>query len=154
VNNPVRHNGILVKLEDIRLTLYQQAEEKDEFLANCSIWHMKVPLIVFATVKMHESNRVMRQFRCTQCIPLQPQELNDLHKIDMQGRLEEDRETFQKKYIEIWQDMYDYLLMCEPFLIPKLATSLDYMNWFSHHGKSYLLSASKRSRQRRRMRPR
>ncbi|KAH1047574.1 hypothetical protein J1N35_038358 [Gossypium stocksii] len=28
----------------------------DEFFANCNIWHVKVSLIVFVTMEMHESN--------------------------------------------------------------------------------------------------
>ncbi|KAK5842061.1 hypothetical protein PVK06_004389 [Gossypium arboreum] len=62
----------------------------EEFLANRSIWHVKVSLIVFATVEMHKFNRVMRQFGCTQCILQQLQELDDLHKNDMRGRPDED----------------------------------------------------------------
>ncbi|KAG8475352.1 hypothetical protein CXB51_032163 [Gossypium anomalum] len=31
-----------------------------EFLANYNIWQVKVPLIVYTTVEMHESDRVMQ----------------------------------------------------------------------------------------------
>ncbi|MBA0763634.1 hypothetical protein Gotri_013060 [Gossypium trilobum] len=37
----------------------------DEFLANHRIWHVKVSLIMFATVEIHEFNRAMQQFECT-----------------------------------------------------------------------------------------
>ncbi|MBA0856208.1 hypothetical protein Goshw_024703 [Gossypium schwendimanii] len=73
-------------------------------------------------VEMHESDQVIWQIWCTQHIPPQPQELDDLHKIDMRGRLEEDWTTFHKKYIEFWHKQYE---------------------------KPYLLSVSKRSRQHR-----
>ncbi|MBA0549879.1 hypothetical protein Golob_020880, partial [Gossypium lobatum] len=169
-NNPARHSGIPTELEDIRLALDQQTEEEFvwmpyanpriqecipvEFLANRNIWQVKVPLIVFATVEMHESNRVMRQFGCMQRIPSSPQKLDDLHNIDLRGRLEEDWSSFHQKYIEIWQRRYDYLPTREPFLTLELATSPDYMDWFRHNGKPYLLSALERSRQRHRRRQR
>ncbi|MBA0765382.1 hypothetical protein Gotri_014589 [Gossypium trilobum] len=51
-------------------------------------------------VEMHESDQVMQQIWCTQHIPQQPQELDDLHKIDVWGRLEEDWTTFHKKHHE------------------------------------------------------
>ncbi|MBA0682125.1 hypothetical protein Goari_023867 [Gossypium aridum] len=79
-----------------------------EFLVNHNIWQVKVPLIIFATVKIHESN----------------------------------------------QRRYDYLPMREPFLMPNLATSLVYMDWFRHNGKSYLLSTVEISRKHHRNRPR
>ncbi|MFQ6630914.1 hypothetical protein Gotur_008681, partial [Gossypium turneri] len=72
--------------------------------------------------------QLMGKFGCTQCIPPQPQELNDLNMIDMRGRLDEDWATFHKKYIKIWQHMYNYLPTREPFLMPELATTLDYMD--------------------------
>ncbi|MBA0715809.1 hypothetical protein Golax_014690, partial [Gossypium laxum] len=61
--------------------------------------------------------------------------------------------TFHKKHIEIWQHMYGYLSTREPFFMPKLVTSSDYMDWFRNHGKPYLLLVSEKSRQRRRRRP-
>ncbi|MBA0770214.1 hypothetical protein Gotri_018876 [Gossypium trilobum] len=66
---------------------------------------------------------------------------------------ESDRTTFHKKHIEIWQHMYGYLSTREPFFTPKLVTSSDYMDWFTNHGKPYLLQVSEKSRQRRRRRP-
>ncbi|MBA0877459.1 hypothetical protein Goshw_013284, partial [Gossypium schwendimanii] len=46
-----------------------QAVIPDEFLQNPNAWHAKVALISYATVKMHQSDRVLRQFRCRQPIP-------------------------------------------------------------------------------------
>ncbi|MBA0666583.1 hypothetical protein Goklo_002980, partial [Gossypium klotzschianum] len=53
----------------------------------------------------------------------------------------------------MWERRYDFFPTCESFLTLKLAASLDYMDCFRHNGKSYLLPASKRSRQHRRRRP-
>ncbi|KAK5818757.1 hypothetical protein PVK06_023702 [Gossypium arboreum] len=60
-----------------------------EFLANHNIWHVKVPLVIFAMIEIHESNLVMQQFGCTQRILSPPEELDDLYKIDLRGRLKE-----------------------------------------------------------------
>ncbi|KAG8489276.1 hypothetical protein CXB51_017324 [Gossypium anomalum] len=76
----------------------------------------------------HASNYWGRCQTGLRCILPQPQELNDLNMIDMRGRLDEDWATFRKKYIEIWQHMYNYLPTRKPFLTPELATTLDYMD--------------------------
>ncbi|MBA0767530.1 hypothetical protein Gotri_016403 [Gossypium trilobum] len=54
----------------------------------------------------------------------------------------------------MWQHRYDYLPTHEPFLTPKLATSPNYIDWFRHNNKSYLLPNAKRSMQHRHKRPR
>ncbi|MBA0556063.1 hypothetical protein Golob_026197, partial [Gossypium lobatum] len=82
------------------------------------------------------------------------EKLDDLHKIDLRGKHKEDWPTFHKKYIKMWQRRYDYFSTCEPFLVPELATSADYMDWFRHNDKLYLLATLERSRQCRRRRPR
>ncbi|MBA0721815.1 hypothetical protein Golax_009319 [Gossypium laxum] len=43
-----------------------------ELLVNLNIWDVKVSLIVYSTVEMHESYRVMRQIGFRQTIPLPP----------------------------------------------------------------------------------
>ncbi|MBA0705364.1 hypothetical protein Golax_017564, partial [Gossypium laxum] len=84
-----------------------------------------------------------------------PTELEDIRlALDQQTEEEEDWSSFHQKYIEIWQRRYDYLPTRKPFLTPELATSPDYMDWFRHNGKPYLLSALERSRQRRHTRQR
>ncbi|KAH1122797.1 hypothetical protein J1N35_005957 [Gossypium stocksii] len=77
-NNPTSHSSIPTELKDILLALDEEIEEDfiwmpytdlriqeyvpEEFLANRNIWHVKVSLVFFVTVEMHESDRVMRQF--------------------------------------------------------------------------------------------
>ncbi|MBA0648060.1 hypothetical protein Goklo_015846 [Gossypium klotzschianum] len=34
----------------------------EEFFVNPNIWHVKIPLVVYIIMEMHESNRVLRQF--------------------------------------------------------------------------------------------
>ncbi|MBA0583697.1 hypothetical protein Gorai_014544, partial [Gossypium raimondii] len=113
-NNPTRHNSIPTKLEGICLVLDQQTKAEflwmpyadpriqeyvsTKFLANHNIWNVKVPLIIFAIIEMHESNQVMRQFGCTLRIPPPPQELDDLHNTKLRERLKEDWPAFHKKH--------------------------------------------------------
>ncbi|MBA0636087.1 hypothetical protein Godav_025480, partial [Gossypium davidsonii] len=35
----------------------------DDYFQNPNAWHVKVSLVNFATVKMHQSDRILRQFR-------------------------------------------------------------------------------------------
>ncbi|MBA0878116.1 hypothetical protein Goshw_014432, partial [Gossypium schwendimanii] len=47
-------------------TLYKdptiRAVIPDEFFQNLNIWHVKVLLVNYATVEMHQTDRVLRQF--------------------------------------------------------------------------------------------
>ncbi|KAK5772957.1 hypothetical protein PVK06_049259 [Gossypium arboreum] len=77
-NHLASYVGIPTSLEDIRLLLDQLSEAKfqwtpyedpairtvilDEFFQNPNIWHVKVPLVNYAIVEMHQSDRVLRQF--------------------------------------------------------------------------------------------
>ncbi|KAH1106586.1 hypothetical protein J1N35_010354 [Gossypium stocksii] len=70
--------GIPTSLEDIRLLLDHRSEAQfewtlyedpviravipDEFLQNPNIWHVKAPMVTYAIVEMHQSDRVLRQF--------------------------------------------------------------------------------------------
>ncbi|MBA0696520.1 hypothetical protein Goari_003066, partial [Gossypium aridum] len=69
-NHSPSYEGIPTVLEDIRLLLDQRSEAHtpyedstiraiilDEYLQNPSIWHVRVPLVNYATIKMHQTNR-------------------------------------------------------------------------------------------------
>ncbi|KAG8501488.1 hypothetical protein CXB51_004002 [Gossypium anomalum] len=65
-NHSVSYVGIPTSLEDIRLLLDQRSEAEDltiravipdEFLQNPNVWHVKVPLVNYATMEMHQSDR-------------------------------------------------------------------------------------------------
>ncbi|MBA0810966.1 hypothetical protein Gohar_002907 [Gossypium harknessii] len=127
-NNDVSHVGILNKLKDMRLLLDQQSNAElgwmlysdpriqecipTEFFINHNIWHVKVSLIVFVMVEMHESNRVM---------------LNKLHKIDLRGRTGEDCYKFMPNISIFGNIGMIFIPMCEPIVQLNLATSSDYM---------------------------
>ncbi|KAG8499333.1 hypothetical protein CXB51_005850 [Gossypium anomalum] len=98
-NHSASYVGIPTSLEDIRLLLDQQSEAKfqwtpyeyptiravisDEFLQNPNVWHVKVPLVNYATVEMHESDRVLWQFGFRQPIFVAPEVFDDEHKVDL-----------------------------------------------------------------------
>ncbi|MBA0878621.1 hypothetical protein Goshw_001471, partial [Gossypium schwendimanii] len=48
-----------------------------EYLQNPNAWHVKVALINYATVEMHQSDRVLRQFGCRQSIFVAPEVFDD-----------------------------------------------------------------------------
>ncbi|MBA0850699.1 hypothetical protein Goshw_004605 [Gossypium schwendimanii] len=68
--------GIPTTLKDIRLLLDQRSEAHfqwtpyedpsiravipDEFFQNLNIWHVKVPLVNYVIVEMHQMDRVLR----------------------------------------------------------------------------------------------
>ncbi|MFQ6629655.1 hypothetical protein Gotur_006798 [Gossypium turneri] len=98
-NHPASYTRLPTSLEDIRLLLDQQSEAQfqctsyedltiravipDEYLQNLNSWHVKVPLVNYSTVEMHQSDRVLRQFGCRQPIPVAPEVFDDQHKIDL-----------------------------------------------------------------------
>ncbi|KAG8483347.1 hypothetical protein CXB51_022549 [Gossypium anomalum] len=104
-NHSTSYVEIPTSFEDIRLLLDQRSEAE-------------VPLVNYATVEMHQSDRVLRQFRFRQPIPLAPEE-----------------------------NRYDYIPTRELTIVPELACVAEYMPWFRIHGKLYLLSEEERRRQ-------
>ncbi|MFQ6633847.1 hypothetical protein Gotur_012392 [Gossypium turneri] len=77
-NNSASYVGIPTALEDIRLLLDQLPEAQfqwilcedlviravipEEFFQNLNSWHVKVQLVNYATVEIHQTNRVLQQF--------------------------------------------------------------------------------------------
>ena len=49
-----------------------------------------VPIICFATVEIHQADRVMRQFGLRQNIPPEPVNLDQVHRDDLRGRNDRD----------------------------------------------------------------
>ncbi|KAH1082655.1 hypothetical protein J1N35_022416 [Gossypium stocksii] len=68
--------GLSDELQDIRLLLDERSKAD----------HVMMSLVVYATVEMHESDEVLRQFGFRQTIPSAPQDIEDLHHINLRRR--------------------------------------------------------------------
>ncbi|MBA0786403.1 hypothetical protein Gotri_027220, partial [Gossypium trilobum] len=55
----------------------------DEFFQNPNIWHVKVLLVSYATVEMHQTDRVLQQFGLRQLILVAHKVVDNKHKIDL-----------------------------------------------------------------------
>ncbi|MBA0577292.1 hypothetical protein Golob_024390, partial [Gossypium lobatum] len=108
------------------------------FPFNPNIGHVRVPLVSYATIEMHQTNRVLHQFRFRQPIPVALEVLDDEHKIDLR-QSDTDWPLFHSKYIEMWKNQYDNIPTHELIIISELVCDPDYMPWFRIHGKPYLL---------------
>ncbi|KAH1064484.1 hypothetical protein J1N35_029471 [Gossypium stocksii] len=161
-NHLASYIGIPTSPEDIRLLLDQRSEVQfewilyedsairavipDEFFQNLNIWHVKVPMVTYAIVEMHQSDRVLRQFGFRQPIPVTPEKLDDEHEIDLR-LINTDWPRYWSNYIKMWENQYDYKRTRESIIVPKLACVPEYMPWFRIYGKPYLLSKEERRRQ-------
>ncbi|KAG8488653.1 hypothetical protein CXB51_016716 [Gossypium anomalum] len=86
----------------------------NEFFQNLNIWHVKIPLVNYAIVEIHQSDRVLRQFRFRQSIPVEPEVLDDEHKVDLR-LLNTDWLKHWSEYIEMWENrIHD-----KPYLLSK-----------------------------------
>ncbi|MBA0810633.1 hypothetical protein Gohar_002605, partial [Gossypium harknessii] len=81
-NHGASYVGLPEQLEDIRLLLDQRPKSE-------SMWDVNVPLIVYATMEMHESDRVIQQFGWRQKILPPPYDMEALHKLDLRGKTNE-----------------------------------------------------------------
>ncbi|KAK5802063.1 hypothetical protein PVK06_029644 [Gossypium arboreum] len=70
---------------EFQWTLYEDSTIRavipDEYLQNLNAWHVKVPLVNFAIVEMHQLDRVLRQFGFRKPIPVAPDVLDDHHRM-------------------------------------------------------------------------
>ncbi|KAG8497430.1 hypothetical protein CXB51_008751 [Gossypium anomalum] len=161
-NRSASYVGIPNSLEDIQLLLDQRSDTQfewtpyddpairavipDEYVQNPNAWHVKVPLVNYAKVEMHQSDRVLRQFGFRQPIPVAPEVFDEEHKADLR-LLNMDWPRYWSGYIEMWKNRYDYIPTRESIIVPELACVPEYMPWFRIHGKPYLLSEEERRRQ-------
>ncbi|MBA0656009.1 hypothetical protein Goklo_008414, partial [Gossypium klotzschianum] len=153
-NHSASYVGIPTALEDIWLLLDQRSEAQfpwtpyedpkirsvilDEFFQNPNIWHVKVLLVNNATVEMHQTNRVLRQFGFRQLILMAPEMFDDKHKIDV-PQSNTNWPIFWSEYIKMRENWYDHIPTREPIIVPELACAPDYIPWFKIQGKPYLL---------------
>ncbi|KAK5839986.1 hypothetical protein PVK06_008846 [Gossypium arboreum] len=92
---------------------------------------------------MHQTDRVLRQFKFRQPIPEEPKVLDDQHRINLR-QTNMNWSLFWSEYIEIWKNRYDHIPNRELIIVPELVCTPDDMPWFRIHSKSYLLSEEQR----------
>ncbi|KAH1122880.1 hypothetical protein J1N35_006040 [Gossypium stocksii] len=78
-NHLASYVGISTSFEDIRFLLGQRSEVQFQW----TTYEDQVPLVNYATMEMHQSDRVLRQFRFLQLIPMALEMFDDGHKIDL-----------------------------------------------------------------------
>ncbi|MFQ6622591.1 hypothetical protein Gotur_001739, partial [Gossypium turneri] len=103
----------------IYIPTHNKAIISDEFFQNLNIWHVKVSLVNYATVEMHQKDRQL-----------------NLHWL-----------VFFSEYIEIWKNRYDHIPTREPIIVSELVCAPNYMPRFRINGKLYLLSEERRRQQ-------
>ncbi|KAH1039045.1 hypothetical protein J1N35_040788 [Gossypium stocksii] len=117
-NHRPSYVGLLEQLKDIRLLLDQCSKAEfewmpyidpdiieyvlPEFLPIWSMWDTKMPFIVYATMKMHESDRVIRQFGWRQKISSPSRDMEASHKLDLWKKTDKNWQDYHKEYIDIW----------------------------------------------------
>lgn len=104
-----------------------------------------MPLVVYATVEMHESDRVLRQFGWRQQILPSSQDMKELHKVDMRGKDNTDWLVWHKEHIEVWDRRMQSIPIREQFFSMDTAATDDYLAWFRTTDKLYMLSPEERS---------
>ncbi|MBA0743723.1 hypothetical protein Gogos_006382 [Gossypium gossypioides] len=88
----------------------------------------------YDTVKMYQTDRVLRQFRFRQSILVAPKVLDKVHKINLR-RLNTYWPVFHAEYIEMWENQYDNIPTHESIIVSELACDPNYMSWFRIYGE-------------------
>ncbi|KAE8733142.1 hypothetical protein F3Y22_tig00001478pilonHSYRG00093 [Hibiscus syriacus] len=120
------------------------------------VWMAMVPLICYATVEWHSTDRVLRQFGCFQPIPDALRNMDELHSLDRRGKTYTDWLVRHHEWVVLWEDRHRRLPRRKPILLDLLSVAEEgYYEWFNSNGKPFLLLENARgqtfprSRQRR-----
>ncbi|KAK5811518.1 hypothetical protein PVK06_026856 [Gossypium arboreum] len=89
-------------VSSVLVSFFTSSGELPIYILTCNK-HVKFPLVVYATVKMHEIDRVLRQLGFQQSILVAPQDLDDLYPIDLQGP-DENCLVFHSQHINMWNN--------------------------------------------------
>jgi len=98
-----------------------------------------VPLICFATVELHQADRVMRQFGFRQNIPNDPLNLDQLHKEEMRVRTDRYWPQYHTTWLQMWNERYNRVIQGIPFnRNGHLRDNTSYMQWYIGHTIRYV----------------
>ncbi|KAF7806811.1 serine/threonine-protein phosphatase 7 long form-like protein [Senna tora] len=126
---------------DIDWTPYSSMLERgqipNEYLQHPEIWRASVPLLNFAIVEWHHSDRVLRQFGMTQSIPGPPRDLSDVHGLSLRNKSHQTWYERHKAWIDIWFQWA--ALVCTTSVAPThLDRRSEYMEWYRRHTRWWI----------------
>ncbi|KAE8676690.1 putative Integrase-type DNA-binding superfamily protein [Hibiscus syriacus] len=111
-----------------------------ELRGSSYVWMAMVPLICYAIVEWHSTDRVLRQFGYFQPIPEAPHNMYELHSTDRRGKTDTNWLVRHHKWVVLWDDRHRRLPRREPFFTDLLMAADGYYEWFNNNGKLFLLS--------------
>ncbi|KAF7813805.1 serine/threonine-protein phosphatase 7 long form-like protein [Senna tora] len=118
-------------------SMLERGEIPNEYLQHPDIWRASVPLVNFAIVEWHHSDRVLRQFGMTQSIPGQPRDLSDVHGLSLRNKSHQTWYERHKAWIDIWFQWP--ALVCTTSVAPThLDRRSDYMQWYRRHTRRWI----------------
>ena len=98
----------------------------------------KVPLICFAIVEWHPTDKIMRQFRLQQIISDDPPNLDQPHDIDMRERINIFLPHHHHDRVAKWNHWNDYIVHGE-LDQGLLHENSEYMQWYIRQTRWYIL---------------
>ncbi|KAF7806398.1 serine/threonine-protein phosphatase 7 long form-like protein [Senna tora] len=118
-------------------SMLERGEIPNEYLQHPDIWRASVPLVNFAIVEWHHSDRVLRKFGMTQSIPGPPRDLSDVHGLSLRNKSHQTWYERHKAWIDIWFQWP--ALVCTTSVAPThLDRRSDYMQWYRRHTRKWI----------------
>ncbi|KAF7803406.1 serine/threonine-protein phosphatase 7 long form-like protein [Senna tora] len=118
-------------------SMLERGEIPNEYLQHPDIWRASVPLVNFAIVEWHHSDRVLRQFGMTQSIPGPPRDLSDVHGLSLRNKSHRTWYERHKAWIDIWFQ-WPALVCTTSVALTHLDRRSDYMQWYRRHTRRWI----------------
>ncbi|KAF1860134.1 hypothetical protein Lal_00033730 [Lupinus albus] len=97
----------------------------------------RVPLISFAVVEWHPSDRVMRQFGLQQPITKNPINLEKQHKMNLRGKNDYNWPQKHDQWIQVWNNLKNYVVNGS-LDVQHLYQYSQYMQWYLQRTRKYI----------------
>ncbi|KAE8705266.1 putative Subtilase family protein [Hibiscus syriacus] len=108
------------------------------------VWMAMVPLICYAIVEWHSTDRMLQQFGCFQPITEVPHNMDELYNADRRGKTDTDWLVRHHEWVMLWEDQHRRLPRREPIFDDLLMVADGYYEWFNSNGKPFMLSEDAR----------